>query len=209
MMHKYQNIPGWFRFQQTYDQVVEHIPNDGVIVEIGPFMGQSTSYLATSLWNADKPEVKIHVIDTFEGTPSEHSHLKMPKNFKDIFKQNLNFFVNREIVTIHEGRSDDQSIINKFADESVFAVMIDGDHNYEPVKDDVINWYPKVTKDGVLMGDDFYMKSVEQGMKDGLKSHGVNEYSVMSSQESTWYVTKDLENASKYVKQVPGQNCLV
>ena len=49
MKQTYFNIPGWFNYSETYDIIVDKIPNDGVIVEIGSFLGRSTHYLATSL----------------------------------------------------------------------------------------------------------------------------------------------------------------
>ena len=57
MKQTYFNIPGWFNYSETYDIIVDKIPNDGVIVEIGSFLGRSTHYLATSLMNANKEQV--------------------------------------------------------------------------------------------------------------------------------------------------------
>ena len=60
MKHTYFNIPGWFNYSETYDIIVDQIANDGVIVEIGSFLGRSTHYLATALYNAGKEDVKIY-----------------------------------------------------------------------------------------------------------------------------------------------------
>ena len=83
MKHSYFKIPGWFNYSETYDMIVDQIPEDGKIVEIGSFLGRSTHYLATSLVNANKEDVKIYCVDTFAGS-SEHANLKLPQDFSDI-----------------------------------------------------------------------------------------------------------------------------
>ena len=76
MKQTYFNIPGWFNYHESYDMIVDQIDSNGKIVEIGSFLGRSTQYLATSLFNADKTDVTIYCIDTFKGS-SEHANLKL------------------------------------------------------------------------------------------------------------------------------------
>ena len=57
MKQTYFQIPGWFNYAESYDQIVHEIPDDGKILEIGSFLGRSTHYLATSLMNANKENV--------------------------------------------------------------------------------------------------------------------------------------------------------
>ena len=40
MKHAYFKIPGWFNYSETYDIIVDAIPEDGIIVEIGSFLGR-------------------------------------------------------------------------------------------------------------------------------------------------------------------------
>ena len=65
MKHTYFNIPGWFNYSETYDVIVDRIEPNGKIIEIGSFLGRSTHYLATSLFNANKYDVQVYCIDTF------------------------------------------------------------------------------------------------------------------------------------------------
>ena len=206
MKHSYFKIPGWFNYSETYDMIVDQIPEDGKIVEIGSFMGRSTHYLATSLMNANKEQVKIYAIDTFEGS-SEHINLKIPRDFSSIFKENLKFFIGREMVIPMQGRSDDPEILNKFKDEDIDYIMVDGAHEYEPVLDDMENWWPKLKKNGVMFGDDYNLESVKTAVKERmttLKTHG---YSVNGSMEQTWFTSKN-EDYKKFEKCVPGMNSL-
>lgn len=208
MMHDYYKIPGWFNYHEAYDKLATELPDKSVIVEIGSFMGRSTKYLATNFFNAEKLDVKIHSVDTFKGS-SEHATLKTKGDFSSEFKENLKFFLNREMVIQHKGRSDDKAILDYFEDGSVDALMIDGAHELEAVEEDIINWYPKVKKGGVIFGDDFYLKSVQEGMKKGLNTVKEASYTTYSSQESVWYVTKGVSGDKTYQKLVPGINCLV
>ena len=96
MKHTYFNIPGWFNYSETYDVIVDRIEPNGKIIEIGSFLGRSTHYLATSLFNANKYDVQVYCIDTFEGS-SEHANIKLPKDFS-MFRENLRFFIGRDMV---------------------------------------------------------------------------------------------------------------
>ena len=207
MKQTYFNIPGWFNYSETYDMIVDQIPDDGKIVEIGSFLGRSTHYLATSLMNANKEQVKIYCVDTFEGS-SEHVNLKIPKDFLSIFKENLKFFIGREMVIPVQGRSDSQQVLDRFDNGSIDYIMVDGAHEHEPVLDDMENWWPKLKPEGVMFGDDFQLESVSQAVRQmmtKLKTHG---FSVNGSTEQTWFTSKK-EHYKKFEKVCPGINTLV
>jgi|TARA_R100001463_G_scaffold82261_1_gene136860 predicted O-methyltransferase YrrM len=207
MKQTYFNIPGWFNYSETYDVIVDRIDPNGKILEIGSFLGRSTHYLATSLYNANKLDVTIYCVDTFEGS-SEHANIKLPKNFYNIFRDNLKFFIGRDMVIPIQGRSDNPDILNKFEDEEIDFIMIDGAHEYDAVKDDIINWYPKLKSNGVMFGDDYSLKSVEVAVKEGLGECKHRKYGVNQGYEQTWYCSKDGEN-QQFEKQIPGVNIYV
>ena len=62
--------------------------------------------------NANKEDVKIYCIDTFEGS-SEHANIKLPKDFMHMTRENLKFFVGRNMVNLCQGRSDSKEILDK------------------------------------------------------------------------------------------------
>ena len=206
MKQTYFQIPGWFNYAESYDQIVHEIPDDGKIVEIGSFLGRSTHYLATSLMNANKENVKIYCVDTFEGS-SEHVNLKLPKDFFSIFKENLKFFIGREMVIPCQGRSDSEDILNKFEDRSIDYIMVDGAHEHEPVLDDIENWWPKLKSDGVMLGDDFDLESVSEAVRQMMTKLNTQGCSVNGSREQTWFTSKG-QHHKKLEKIVPGVNSL-
>ena len=207
MKQTYFQIPGWFNYAESYDQIVHEIPDDGKIVEIGSFLGRSTHYLATSLMNANKENVKIYCVDTFEGS-SEHVNLKLPKDFFSIFKENLKFFIGREMVIPCQGRSDSEDILNKFEDRSIDYIMVDGAHEHEPVLDDIENWWPKLKSDGVMLGDDFDLESVSEAVRQMMTKLNTQGFSVNGSREQTWFTSKG-QHHKKLEKIVPGINSLL
>lgn len=207
MKHTYFNIPGWFNYSESYDVIVDKIPDDGVIVEIGSFLGRSTHYLATSLFNANKFDVKIFCIDTFEGS-SEHANIKLPKDFLFMFKENLKFFTGRDMVIPIQSRSDNPDTLALFEKESVDYIMVDGAHEYDAVKEDIVNWWPKLKSTGVMFGDDYSLKAVEVAVKEGLAECKHRAYGVNKGFEQTWYCAKDGENIN-LEKQIPGVNTLI
>ena len=207
MKQMYFQIPGWFNYAESYDQIVHEIADDGKIVEIGSFLGRSTHYLATALMNANKEQVKIYCIDTFQGS-SEHVSLKLPKDFLFMFKENLKFFIGREMVVPCQGRSDSQEILDKFKDESIDYIMVDGAHEHEPVLDDIENWWPKLKPEGVMFGDDFKLDSVSEAVKQMMTKLNTHGFSVNGSTEQTWFTSKQ-EHYKKFEKVCPGINTLI
>jgi predicted O-methyltransferase YrrM len=207
MKHTYFKIPGWCNYTETYDMIVDEIADDGKIVEIGSFLGRSTHYLATALVNAGKENVKIYSVDTYAGS-TEHSGLNLPQDFMHIFKDNLQYFIGRNMVIPCQGRSDSKEILDMFEDESIDYIMVDGAHEYEPVMEDIENWWPKLKPTGTMFGDDYLLESVKQAVPHSLNKIGSPAFGANSSVEQTWYASKDPQNNLKWEKKVPGQNCL-
>jgi len=204
MKHSYFKIPGWFNYSETYDIIVDQIPDDGKIVEIGSFLGRSTHYLATSLVNANKENVKIYCVDTFEGS-TEHANIKLPKDFSSIFRDNLQYFIGRNMVNVCQGRSDEKRILDMFEDNSVDYIMVDGAHEYDAVQDDILNWWPKLKENGTMVGDDYLLNSVATAVKDGFTQLQVPNFGANRGVEQTWYCSKGNSN-KVFEKRIPGVN---
>lgn len=204
MKHNYFNIPGWFNMHEAYDQLVNICEDDDIIVEIGSFMGRSTSYLATNIVNSEK-KIKVFCIDTFEGS-TEHGSLNIPKDFYQEFEKNVQPFIDEGFVIPMKGRSDDPQTINFFADKSVKGIIVDGAHEYDAVKEDILNWWPKLKEDGYMVGDDIMLPSVRQAAQDALGDLNIANLYMLQGFEQWFLATPEKE--SKIIKLVPGTNCL-
>ena len=156
--HVFENIDGWFceSDQRLFADIVRNAKNDSHFVEIGAWMGRSTSFMAIEIKNSKK-NIKFDTIDTFKGSPSEQIHLNIAKEYggnvynkfiENMTKYNLLNAVNPII-------GDSVEVSNKYEDGSLDFIFIDGDHLYESVKQDIMAWLPKLKPDGIMAGDDY------------------------------------------------------
>jgi glycosyltransferase involved in cell wall biosynthesis/predicted O-methyltransferase YrrM len=105
----------------------------GVIVEIGSWKGKSTVFIGKGSESAGK--IKIYAIDPhIEGTYEEFK--------KNIKKAELNNIVIPVVKTSEEAAED--------FTEPVEFIFIDGDHEYEKVKQDLELWFPKLINKGII-----------------------------------------------------------
>lgn len=206
MINDYYKIPGWFNYQDSYAALAGELPDGSTIVEIGSFLGRSTKYLANSFFMSEKTNVKIYCIDTWEGSGEEHATVDL-KDLYEEFRDNLHFYIGRNMVMPLRGRSDNVDFLSMFEDKSVDAIVVDGSHTYEDVWADVYNWWPKLKDGGIMIGDDYNWESVKQGAHKGfteLKEKA--EMFVNMAGEATWYVGKGGCDLHPYRKQIPGKN---
>jgi hypothetical protein len=145
-----------------YDLIEENFNENFHIVEIGCYAGVSTELFSVCC-------EKVYAIDPWVDYPE----LPMDKIEKseDLFDMMLSKHNN--IVKI---KDFSQNVYQNFKDESLDAVYIDGKHDYESVKRDILNWYPKVKTGGVISGHDFYDPSVNKVLKELFSDSTIKNY---------------------------------
>jgi predicted O-methyltransferase YrrM len=104
--------------------------------------------MGVEIYNSGK---KIHydAIDTFEGS-REHGQVV---GLYEEAVQNLKPLIDLNVVNIIRGHSQD--VVSKYQDETIDFCFIDGSHEYEDVKKDIMAYLPKVKKGGILAGHDY------------------------------------------------------
>ncbi len=146
-MKTYKDIQGWFNHLKTYDYLIENCPESGTIVELGAWLGKSSSYLVDNAVDRN-----VIIIDSWKGSPNELNsthRLATQVDIYEVFKQNMG---ERNYKSI---RGLSSEVVNQFEDESLDVVFIDLTHTYESVKQDIKLWLPKVKKGGILAGHDY------------------------------------------------------
>jgi len=170
MEHFYKKIHGWFNddYPGAYKELFSFFKEEPTnIVEIGVWKGKSAAYLGVELFNHGWTNVKLDLIDHFEGSTEHQNKLKEENiNLYDQAKDNLsplNGKINFEIIKLS---SEDAS--KNYDEYSIDLVFIDGAHEYESVKKDINLWLPKVKVGGVICGDDYCKdwKSVVKSVND-------------------------------------------
>jgi predicted O-methyltransferase YrrM len=122
---------------------------EGAIVEIGSWKGKSTICLA--LGSKLSPKRRVFAIDPHTGS-SEHQSAYGSKVWTfDVFKENIK---RANVEDMIEPIIETSSEAVKNFKHGIGLVFIDGAHEYDDVKTDFLNWFPKVVEGGVVVFHD-------------------------------------------------------
>lgn len=174
MQHFYEKIPGWGAFLPLYRDVVRRYPDGARFVEVGSWLGKSAAYMAVEIENSGKA-IEFTCVDPWEdGGPdlrdTEYYKKLGVHHVYDTFLLNVRPVLHR----IKAMRMPSVEAARYMADESVDFLMLDGDHSYEAVKDDLIAWLPKMSKRGIISGDDYTWPGVESAVRDTFRATQVH-----------------------------------
>lgn len=146
----YKDIEGWFSYEWLYDRFIEDAKEGDTIVEIGSWFGKSTKYLSDKITNSKK-DLNLISIDTFKGTQNEELHLQIVGG-DSIYQDFYNNVDNPNLTVIKDSSHEASKLFNN---GSIDYLMIDGDHSYEGVKQDIEDYFYKVRPGGIISGDDY------------------------------------------------------
>jgi hypothetical protein len=156
MEHFYQNIQGWFDFQNHYTRMVNEAPESAHFVEVGTWKGTSAAYLIVEIINSGK-NIKLDCVDTWQG--SEEHQAGLSHSDQHVIDGTLynHFMENMKPV---EGkftpvRLPSVQAASMYSDASLDFVFLDAAHDYDNIKADIIAWLPKVKKGGWIGGHDY------------------------------------------------------
>ncbi len=128
------------------------VPNM-VVAELGTYTGLSTMIM---LPHVKRVRGRLIAVDWFRGNLDCDAELNRSYESKDVlaaFRANLRSAGYEDWVTTIVAPTTDAAML--VPDESLDAVFIDADHRYSPVRQDIIDWYPKVKPGGLVFGHDF------------------------------------------------------
>lgn len=147
-MKHYQEIAGWFDYPNSFQFLVNTIPDGGTFVECGAWLGQSSAYLC----DIAKDRINVFIVDSWQGSANEvatHHKLAQETDIYTIFLDNMG---ERKFTPI---RKLSHEAVLDFEDESCDVVYIDMEHTYDAVSKDIDMWLPKVKVGGYLAGHDY------------------------------------------------------
>ena len=183
MEHIYQKScfgEDWFTYPQLYKEYANGIGDGSVFVEVGSWKGKSISFLAVELVNLKKT-VACYAVDTWAGSSEhqEHDIVKADKLY-DLFLSNIDPI--KTVVT--PIRKPSTQAAQDFADRSIDIVFIDAAHEYDPVKEDILAWLPKVKLGGILSGHDY----LHEGVKKAVDEVFGNKVIFRNAMENCWII---------------------
>ena len=117
-------------------------------VEVGSFKGEFAKEIC-KVWDGN-----LYMVDVWRGLGDEYMDASNHNIHTDAYAQamkSIEGYENRAVMI----RTDSFTGSGIFPDERLDFVYIDANHAYDYVKDDILNWFPKVKKGGYLMGHDY------------------------------------------------------
>ena len=151
----YTSINGWLSVDEaiTLFELAKGLPDSAPrAVEIGSWEGKRSVCIAQGL--RDKPGAQLTCIDPFDASGDDESRgaydgraqdLKGP--LRSAFEENLAAASVRDLVDVRAGFSHDHVAA---IHEPIDLLFLDGDHSYEAIRRDFVEWSPKVKVGGYL-----------------------------------------------------------
>jgi predicted O-methyltransferase YrrM len=121
------------------DFVLGRMPPGGVCAEIGVSHGN----FSASILAINRPR-RLYLIDPWISRP------ELEESVRTRFAGEI------RAGTVEALHSTSEAASEKFADDSLDWLYIDGDHNYEFVRKDLELYYPKVKSGGYIVCDDYH-----------------------------------------------------
>ena len=157
------------------DLITENLNKDSIVCEIGSFEGKSSelfALLVKSVYCVDPWDLYHEIGDEFM-SQSENKFDDVLKRYNNIIKIK-NFSVD---------------VSKTFENEFFDCVYIDGDHNYEPVKQDIQHWIPKVKNGGFISGHDYNLWGIRKAIDETFKDVPIRVYS-----DQSWIIKIEHKN---------------
>ncbi|NGX39782.1 MAG: hypothetical protein KR126chlam1_01115 [Chlamydiae bacterium] len=153
------DLHGWFGNRNQLNWFFQRRDINSVI-ELGSWTGLSAVYFGEKVG----PDGVVFAVDTWLGSVTEGVHKKDPRlNYLyQLFLSNVkNKGLQDVIVPIRMKTTEAAKALNITAD----LIYVDADHRTEPVRKDIIDWYPHLNEGGLMCGDDWDWASVRKGVK--------------------------------------------
>jgi cephalosporin hydroxylase len=175
-MRTWEDLEGWFDFQEIYDEALRETPDHGLMVEVGAWMGRSCAYQAQNI-KALGRQVSFYVVDIWR-TETE-----------DLFPIFLNNMIETQSIEFIRPIKMSSPLASRyFQDNSLSFAFIDADHTKEAVLLDLKSWYPKVKSGRVIAGHDYPYGEVKEAVHEFFASE--IESDAFSTQGSSWLFRK-------------------
>lgn len=155
----YHHIPGRNVMRPIYELALSRTPQGGAWVEVGVALGRGIAEMARILLDAGRHDVKLYAVDPFGGYARNGEQAQWAEAEGGdwaLFLKHMQANAPDELRRIHVIRADSVDAARVFRDASLDLVILDADHVYRAVREDIDAWLPKVKPGGVIGGDDHH-----------------------------------------------------
>jgi SAM-dependent methyltransferase len=153
-------IPGESGFLALYDEFVANASPDrvSIVVEVGLGIGHSIAHLLHRVVESGKP-IRVVGVDPFWSTGGRNGEQQAEGNAAggdfNLFLREFMKLDRKERERLELLRTSSELASLLFGGRTIDLVLIDGNHDYQYVFQDLEAWWPKVRGGGVLAGDDY------------------------------------------------------
>jgi len=187
------DIPGRAAYLWLYDELLDRVEADPLrvfrVAEVGVALGKSIAYLVTEAQrrNLDK-RIQVFAVDAWGGFArnGEQQALSTPDKDYELFMAMMQDNAPDVLPRVNIIRHLSVDGARLFEDRSFDLVVLDADHTFQAVRDDIAAWEPKVKFGGVIGGDDWVpdFPGVEQAVKE--RFLGVRDIDIRIDHEHKW-----------------------
>ncbi len=173
----YENINELYGLKDLID---ENITDQTIICEIGSFAGVSSELFSIYC-------KKIYCIDKWDAYYDVNS-MEIMMEAENKFDKLINKYDN-----IIKLKMSSLEAVKLFPDEFFDIIYIDASHLYNDVKTDIINWLPKIKKNGIISGHDYWTPSptdTRKMVKDAINDLFGN-LNIKIYKDSSWLIKLD------------------
>lgn len=164
MNEYWKDVPGFFDFQDVYDEAVAQARNGDSLVEVGTLFGRSALYMAARIAESGK-KLEFYVCDTWQlkdvpggtdyfRTPRVDAELRKHGTLYNAFQHYVEASQLEEYITVLRKPSTVAATEFSAAHLTSF-VFIDADHSYAGCAGDIDAWRPAIRSGGTIAGHDY------------------------------------------------------
>lgn len=152
----WEDVPGWFDWNDLYDEVALTTPPYSSVVEVGVAFGKSLLYLAQKLKETGKPGIKLYAVDPWLPY-NEHHFIYDPATATNDYERYASDYARKhggvypaflhalqasglsDIVSVV--RADSVTASRLFGGKAPHFVFIDAEHTAASVAEDLNAWW--------------------------------------------------------------------
>jgi hypothetical protein len=181
----------FFYWKPTYDFFEKFLNNNTELrigCEIGVAGGQNIKHILENC-----PHItKMFGVDSYSDASWDMSYINLNREFKgfDGLFEEVNSMLSQFGDRAKLIRKFSKEACKDFEDESLDFVFIDASHEFEDCYNDIINWYPKVKENGLIMGHDWYHPTWPGVTKSVMKIFKTEDIQYFKGPINVWFVKK-------------------
>lgn len=156
----WQEIDGWFDWEDWMRGQIDRIPDGGKYVEVGCFLGRSTAATAKVIQQSGK-KIQLLAVDAFDAGIFKNEPVLVKLvgtdgDFSAKFEQNMRDCGVLDLITVWKMTSI--GAVMKHQRENSFGtadtVFLDGDHSEDGLFEDISAWWNVLKPGGIMAGHD-------------------------------------------------------